>query len=28
MRASDIEAFPFVLVPYGGRDGWTNADPD
>lgn len=23
-----VEAFPFVLVPYGGRDGWTNADPD
>ena len=24
----DVEAFPFVLVPYGGRDGWTNADPN
>jgi len=24
----DVEAFPFVLVPYGGRDGWSNADPD
>ena len=24
----DVEAFPFVLVPYGRRDGWTNADPD
>ena len=24
----DVEAFPFVLVPYGRTDGWTNADPD
>jgi len=27
-KIHDVEAFPFVLVPYGGRDGWTNADPD
>jgi hypothetical protein len=23
-----VEAFPFVLVPYGRTDGWTNADPN
>jgi hypothetical protein len=24
----EVEAFPFVLVPYGRTDGWTNADPN
>jgi hypothetical protein len=24
----EVEAFPFVLVPYGRNDGWTNPDPN
>ena len=24
----EVEAFPFVVLPYGVRDGWTNADPN
>lgn len=24
----EVEAFPFVVLPYGTNDGWTNADPN
>ncbi len=24
----EVEAFPFVVLPYGRTDGWTNADPN